>query len=369
MKTETETLSAAGWVARLGDTQELSAAEKEALTDFLRESPTHVRELMEHTFIRADLKALLLSPQQLDQWTAEARASVAGAMVFPTGRFPERRALDPRLDSVEPQDGSDIPGALPTNGSHWRNFRGYLIAASVVGVLAIGGVFVHSQMGLYTTGFGEQRTLTLADGSVVTLNTESRIRVDLSARSRSVALLQGEAFFRVAHDTHRPFLVSAADTVVHAVGTRFNIRMATEDTVVSVLDGVVKVTDSEGARVPASEVTLREGEEARIARHPGAYGGKTTPPIKKLDTAAVLHAASWTQGRLEFEDAPLKDVLAEFQRYRHFDVDIDDDTSRELEITGSFESHDPESVLAYIATIQGIVVEKTGPRSYHIHRR
>lgn len=354
----TDTLSAAGWAARLGDAQELSPAEKAALADFLRESPLHVRELIEHTFIREDLKALPVSRQQLDRWVAGARAAVAGTAA---------ESIDPRPNLFPAR-----PAYGRRTGSARRHSRKYLIAASLAGVLfALGSLFVHSQLGLYTTGFGEQRILMLADGSVVTLNTESQMRVTFSDHVRSIALLKGEALFHVAHDTQRPFLVSAADTTVRAVGTQFNVRMTREDTVVSVIDGVIRVTDNEEPRASDedAQVTLTKGEEARIARHRHAEPDIPAPTINKIETQAALHAASWTQGRVEFASTPLAEVLSELQRYRQFDVEIDEDATRQLKLTGSFESHDPDSLLDYLATLPGMSVEKTGSHSYRIHHR
>jgi transmembrane sensor len=398
MTTGEEKLSAAEWTAKLRDHEELTHAEKAALTDFIRESPTHVRELIEHTFIIEDLKALPIPQSDLDKWIADARSAVSGTIPFPEKRVLPSEAFHRKG-----------PRARPPRTDLGRRFT---IAASLAAVLAIGGVFLHSQIGLYTAGFGEQRTLTLADGSVVTLNTESQIKVDFSEKRRSIELQKGEAFFRVAHDASRPFFVDAKDAIVRAVGTQFNVKIAPQDTVVSVVDGVVNVslnndsssavsrllpslrgrdaggkdsvtipsasgmihnsaaTRGEGPQVPRdeSQITLTKGQEARIERHEFA-GGSAVPPISKADTPAALHAAAWTQGRLEFEATPLAEVLSEFQRYRQFDVEIDDDTTRQLKLTGSFESHDPDSVLAYIATIPGMSVEKKGAHSYFIHRR
>src|SRR6185437_3039429 len=371
MTTGTEKLSAAEWIAKLSDQQELTRAEKAALADFMRESPVNVRELIEHTCIAEDLKALAIPDSDLDRWIAAARSVVAGTIPFP-----ER--LSPSAERARIS-----PAGLG---------RRLLAAASLAAVLVGGVILLHSRIGLYNTGFGELRTLTLADGSVVTLNTESQIKVDFYDQSRSLKLRKGEAFFRVAHDTNRPFLVEVQDAIVRAVGTQFNVKIAPRDTVVSVLDGVVKVLlngDASGASRAfqsnsaansgaksggpqlagaESQITLSTGQEARIERHP-FIGGSAVPPIRKADAPAALHAAAWTQGRLEFEGAPLAQVLAEFQRYRQFDVEVEDDTTRQLKLTGSFDFRDPESVLAYIATIPHITVEKRGPHSYLIHRR
>jgi transmembrane sensor len=365
--TAKEKLSAAEWTAKLRDHEELTHAEKVALTDFIRESPTHVRELIEHTFINEDLKALPIPQSDLDKWIAEARSTAAGTIPFPEKQGSRSEACHREVERVQ---------------SHRNSLgRRLLVAASLAAILTIGGVFLDSQRGLYTTGFGEQRILTLADGSVVTLNTESRIRVDFSDKQRTIELQKGEAFFRVAHDAGRPFFVDANNALVRAVGTQFNVKIAPQDTIVSVVDGVVKVslnkdssTVSSNAATPGEgqqllhderQITLNRGEEARIERH--GFTSSAESPMTKTQTPAALHAAAWTQGRLEFEGRPMAEVLSEFQRYRRFDVEIDDAATRQMKLTGSFESHDPDSVLAYIATLPGLNVEQTGPHSYVIH--
>jgi transmembrane sensor len=342
MKTDRDISSASGWVARLGDGPPLTAEENAALTDFLRESPVHVRELIEHTFVREDLASLPISAEQLDHWVSEARQPASQPIVFPARTGSQDR---------------------PAPGAPRRSPRFLLLAAaSLFAFLAAGGTLFYLLRGLYSTGFGEIRTLVLSDGSVVTLNTESQIRVHFSAQDRSITLLGGEALFRVAHDTGRPFLVNVSGGVVRAVGTQFNIRMAQQGAVVSVLDGVVRVTSE------AAPVTLSRGEEVRIAslRDPARHAHVS---VSRIESGAALHAASWTQGRIEFEDTPLTQIVAEFQRYQHLSVEVDGDATRQIRLTGTFDAHDPDSAMDYIATIPGVAVDRLGPQAYRIRRR
>jgi transmembrane sensor len=208
--------------------------------------------------------------------------------------------------------------------------------------------------------------ITLADGSVVSLNTESALKVDLSSSRRAITLLKGEAFFRVAHDPSRPFEVLARKATVKAVGTQFNVRMAPQATVVSVLDGTVEIREpapmgaSPGA---ASAMRVRKGEETQIPL-PDRRAERTL--IARTTTRAAQRAAAWTQGRVDFDATPLIDVIAEFQRYQIVSVQIDDRASQELKLTGSFDVHDPDSALAYVATIPGMVVEKQGEHAFRI---
>ncbi len=282
-----------------------------------------------------------------------------------------------------------------------RPVKPLLTATALVAVVSAAALgYWYWRSGVYSTDFGEQRTLTLEDGSVITLNTESRIRVRLSARERVITLTKGEVFFQVAHDARRPFWVSADGAVVRAVGTQFNIRIAPVDTVVSVVEGVVKVTLSEGSMTPqaiapvatqeaavdpgnglrraddmpaatagsafgAGEVILNRGQEALIERH-AVDDEPVAPAIRKRETALTLHSAEWTLGRYEFAATSIRDVLTEFKRYRRFRVQFGDADIGQVKITGSFDTRDPEAVLDYIGTIPGISVERTGPQSYSI---
>jgi transmembrane sensor len=220
---------------------------------------------------------------------------------------------------------------------------------------------------------GEQRILTLVDGSVIELNTDSALKVRFTKHRRAIHMIKGEAFFRVAHDTSRPFVVSAGEASVKAVGTQFNVRMSSDSTLVSVVEGTVEVRDdtpdAEAASAAAeSVVRVTTGEEASI-RSVGPQDSTKRLAVAKIAASSAQRSASWTRGRVEFENTPLVDVLSEFQRYRDVHVLIDDDSIRQLKLTGSFDAHDPDSALAYIATLPGMTVEEIDAHTFRIHRR
>ena len=183
-------------------------------------------------------------------------------------------------------------------------------------------------------------------------------------------MTRGEAFFRVAHDVTRPFIVSAGDADVKAIGTQFNVRLAKDATLVSVLEGTVEVRDDTaaadaGSGMPGLKVTT--GEEASITR-PRFNAQNAHLALAKLSNASPQRAASWTRGRVEFENMPLDDVLKEFRRYRNVQVLVDDEDIRQLKLTGSFDAHDPDSALAFIATLPGLVVKQIDPQTYRVTR-
>src|SRR5690606_14686343 len=124
--------------------------------------------------------------------------------------------------------------------------RRYAAAASVVilaGALLL--VFVPTRPQVYSTGIGEQRTVKLADGSIVHLNTDSSLRVEYSPATREVHLVEGEALFVVAKEPARPFRVEAGQTTVQALGTQFNVYRRAGGIEVSVIEGAVRVADKQ----------------------------------------------------------------------------------------------------------------------------
>jgi transmembrane sensor len=342
-------ISASEWLAEAGD-DTLTVAQKAALADWLRESPVHVRELVQATLIHQDLAKLRISPEQIESWINNAKAA---------RQEPIKIALA-------------VPNEHPSHTvSQGLRRPLWLAAAGLAGILLSAGLVFHWQAGRYSTAFGEQRVVTLSDGSVIELNTASALKVEFTKHQRSIHMINGEAFFRVAHDTARPFVVSAGEASVKAVGTQFNVRMSSDSTLVSVVEGTVEVRDVTANAPTAgagSTVKVTTGEEVNItpANQPAL---NKRLPVAKISASAAERSASWTRGRVEFESTPLVDVLSEFERYRDVHVLIDDETVRQLKLTGSFDIHDPDSALAYIATLPGMTVEQMDAHTFRIRRR
>lgn len=152
----------------------------------------------------------------------------------------------------------------------------------------------------FETGTGERRSVTLADGSRLELNSHSAVSLQLSDTERRLRLHRGEAFFTVAADPSRPFVVEANQGTVRALGTQFNIDID---------DGQVTVTVAEHG----VEIALAGSATARLeAGWQLAYGqSRFAPAARPVDLAA---AASWRHGRLVYHDVPLRRVLRDFER-------------------------------------------------------
>ncbi len=177
----------------------------------------------------------------------------------------------------------------------------------------------------YRTALGATSILPLADGSQATLASDSRIDVRLSRQQRHVALEQGEAFFSVAKDRDRPFVVAAGDHDVVAVGTRFSVRRDGSDLRVVVTEGTVRL-ESRGATRPAA---LLPAGSIALVRHDDVL-------VRSVPLEDAEHLLDWRQGLLAFRDTTLSEAAAEFNRYNARKLVIGDAEAGALRIGGSF---------------------------------
>jgi len=225
-------------------------------------------------------------------------------------------------------------------------------ALLVVAVGAVTWIFVsRSGWQVYETEFGGFQRVALADGSTAMLNTNSRIRARMSSGRRESVLDRGEALFTVAHDTRRPFDVTAGDTVVRAVGTAFSVRLRDQEQVdVIVTEGRVAIDppdDSLDSKLPQPVAlptmsTLAAGETVSIKAH--------RLKVRKIVDEDVTRRLAWTQGRIWFDRVTLAEAIAEFNRYNRRQLVIDDPAIAELHIGGAFAATDLDSFVAALQT-------------------
>jgi transmembrane sensor len=235
-----------------------------------------------------------------------------------------------------------------------------LAAAACVLVVAAWGLAtflpaaVNSGTTLYSTAIGEQRSIALADGSVVELNTQSAVRTRFTATERAVELVNGEAIFRVAKDPQRPFMVISGAARIVAVGTAFNVNARSGGAVVTVLEGRVRVSNR--AELTSAAEVLAEPEELEVARGEQA----TIVPSQPISRLALLETetvTSWTQRRLVFEDEPLSSVVAEFARYYDAKIiRIADAALGARRITGVFDAGDPGALVQFLENYSDVEI-------------
>jgi transmembrane sensor len=233
-------------------------------------------------------------------------------------------------------------------------------AAITLAVLAGTSYFLLSPQ-RFQTALGEQRSVVLNDDSVVTLNTSSSIEVRMAKDRRTVTLLSGEALFQVAHDASRPFDVKTGDTTIRAVGTQFDVDRRAAGTTVTVVEGKVAVFTAPGISKDgeAGNLPLTAGEQLTLA------------PQSKSHTvrANVAAATAWTQRKLIFEHRPLGEVAEEFNRYNHQIIDIRSPELRSEEVTGVFQTNDPDSFMTFLAKIPDVNIERSADKQRFVVTR
>ncbi len=220
------------------------------------------------------------------------------------------------------------------------------------------------------TTSGENRDVLLSDGSVVTAGAQSVLWATLTDDSREVTLERGEAFFRVAKDPARPFIVKAGATTVVAVGTAFNVRRTGDRVVVGVSEGTVKVD----ARVPAAQsvaplqpqrpvirtARLSVGHQLSIDASDGSAS------IQVIDAIGI---ATWREGVLRYRNEPLRSVIADVTRYSARDIVIANPQIADLRVTGTVFADDVDSWLQGLETALPVRVVRAPDGSARLEAR
>jgi transmembrane sensor len=234
----------------------------------------------------------------------------------------------------EPGDGeSTVPADLLERRVDRRRavWAGGAIAASVAAMVL--GLTLRSQPPeQIETALGEMRRVPLQDGSLAAVNTDTKLAVDLQPNSRNVRIDQGEAWFQVAKDKTRPFVVAAGDVRVRAVGTAFSVRRLDEGADVQVTEGVVEVW-----------TVGREANLAKVSAGTRTYVAYASGSAASSENrAAIDRTLSWRDGQLVFDGDTLGDAAAEFNRYNAVKISVAPELSGE-KVVGRFRTNEPEA--------------------------
>jgi transmembrane sensor len=311
---------------------------QQALDIWLAESTAHrVAYLrLSHVWQRADRLSVLRSPEpQVNQKT-----TVAGLPHFPTQRVAAglrllhvwQRADRPSTPrSPEPQAKQKITAARAPHSSMQRVAAGMVVAVALGagwfgwhGLNEDAGPNVH-----YSTAVGARESVALADGSHLILNTNTRLRAEVGKAGRMVWLERGEAFFEVAHDSSRPFVVLAGDRRITVLGTRFSVHRRGDEVDVVVEEGRVQVAPQLAqANVKPMVVTRNQKVVSE--------GGNVLVVLKPA--AQIVNELSWRQGKLVFDQMTLAEAAAEFNRYNVKKIVIADPAVAAMRIGGSFDT-------------------------------
>lgn len=236
----------------------------------------------------------------------------------------------------------------------------YAVAASVVAVALGLGLFSGlNQPSPYTaefsTALGERRHVALPDGSVVDLDSRSRIQVRFEKNRRGIELSEGEAMFSVQHDSSRPFVVEAGSGKVTVTGTRFDVRRGSADTRVVVEQGTVKVQGRSAADNDFISLT------AGLGTHVDAQG--------RVAAAYAVNPAeltAWRSGKLVFNNASLSEVAEQVSRYRDKPLKVASATVGNLRLTSVFKSDNTDALLKALPSILPVAVRTLDDGSQEI---
>ncbi len=351
---------AAEWLQVMGGTP--TDADRSGFAAWVARSPLHLEELLMAQLVERELAAsAALKAFDLDAVLAQAQAQdnvVAlhdAPVVAPAAR--------------------PAPAATVARGRR-RRF-GWALAAGVAACAVLLGSWKLLQPEVpvyqYASAVGEQRSIALADGSMVTLAPASYIAVRFSAGVRDIELRDGEATFDVAHDSSRPFRVHAGDNIVQAVGTRFTVNRLPSGTLVAVSEGKVKVTATgnwleslwrdDAATLEAGKAkveslgrpaALSAGEQARI---PQGQQAMLRMPLE------VPNEPADGKRRLSFRNDTLADIISEFNRYNPRPIVVTDPLVREQRYSGVFYADDADSFLQFLECCSQLRVSRQPDRN------
>jgi transmembrane sensor len=368
---------------RSGD---IDAAGRREFYDWLRTSPEHMRAYLE-------LAAIWNEGMTLDAGRVFEDAALAAALLEQDTIAPIRpQHVDTRSkqEDVDSQSNMETEHRVPRVLTGTR--RVFAWAASVMVTVLAAGYWYAYVRNTYMTGVGEQRTLTLNDGSRIELNSETRIQVAYNDGERRINLLDGQALFHVTHDFSRPFIVHTKTTDIRAVGTEFDVYEQVTGTTVSVVEGRVAViasmrmlplprvgeglpigknggnftydsggdavTGAPSAPVGGTQATENGGRMFLAAGEQGIIDSRGT--LARTANPNIAAVTAWTQHQLVFKGTALRQVAAEFNRYNLRRLVIGDSQLGELKITGTFSSTDPTSFIRFLEARPDIVVTQTG---------
>ena len=348
---------AAHWAVTL-DAGPLSHADRLELIDWLKASPVHLDEfLMAMSLFEGAGVADLEKSMVIGEILAEISAADGEVIALGAG---ERQALSADEDDEVARDA-------PSRRAWW--WGGAAAAAAALFLVVFGALqFMPTPIDpaaddmVVATALGEQRSVTLEDGSIVYVNTQSAIRVRYTDAVRLVELERGEALFEVEKDPARPFRVVAGDTVAEAIGTTFNVRFIDNEAEVSVVEGTVAFSKAglDFATLDEGDRTIGEIDAGAVASLGRVEDGQMilsagtkiamaqTEIAPRLETANADAVTAWTVRKVVFNEDDLSTIAEEFNRYNRQRLVVVGDELGRLRFSGTFAADDPESFVAFL---------------------
>lgn len=346
---------------RVGDADVQSRARFDR---WLRQSPEHIRAYLEIARVYHELSTL-----------GSEQVANLNELIALAQRDANVVRLEPKApDEPEKPSTAHESASCDRSGSRRRLSRWIPASVAAVAVAGLATWIALPRYPTYSTGVGENRTLTMADGSTITLNALTDIRVRYTKAERVIDLMSGQAFFQVTANKYRPFVVHGGFAVVKDVGTQFDVDRAARSTTVTVVEGLVALysdrasaSHGDSSSTPAEPrqdsgtspaVILAAGEQAVVSEH-------------EITTQAHVNtgaATSWLKHRFIFDGSHLSDVVDQFNRYNSRQIILDDAGLDALRISGVYSSTDPDSFLRFLGAQPGIAVTQVNG-AIHIDRK
>lgn len=234
-------------------------------------------------------------------------------------------------------------------GRQWRGRRRTRVAAAVLAIALVAlPVTMMLRDPVYETGRGEQELVQLADGTRLTLNTDTRLSVSYERDQRRVALSRGEVYFDVAHTPDRPFVVEIDEDNVRVLGTSFLVRRDGEATQVALVSGSVLVTPGGADALTRNAITLSPGERLQWGQGAG----------NRIDRPKLDNFLAWRRGELVLEQMLVADAVAEMNRYSRTPLVLNDRRVAGARISGVFKTGDSETFAHTLARLYGLQIHR-----------
>lgn len=303
-----------------------------------------------------------------DRSTRMDRACQAWQARSPANRLAFERCTDLWMDAAGLNRSSVASPSASRAQEDWQRagqFQPRHWAVALTTALLVGVLWLQPwrDVDTYATAVGEQRLVVLKDGTRMSLNTATKVRVEFGTAQRTVNVQGGEALFEVAKDTSRPFVVRAAGTEVTATGTAFVVRMAPDgkgvgDALsVTLIEGQVVVRDAAGGATGAllrPPVVMAAGERMRLHRQDGVAAPGTATQVDRPRMDQLL---AWKRGEAVFDNVSLPEAVAEMNRYSPMPITLaGSDAPSGLRVSGLFRTGDNASFARAMAALHGLVV-------------
>lgn len=314
-----------------------------------------------------DVASRYILRREAEEWSetdqAELEAWLSASMAHRAAylRLKHGWAQADRLAALRSQ------GVTQRQPAWWRRRDSLLaIAAVSTGILALSVPFMRGALeqgfadvaeAAYATPVGGFKTVTLADGSHVELNTSTQLRTEVTHDRREVWLKRGEAFFKVTPDAGRPFIVHAGNRKITVLGTSFSVRLDGDEVSVSVVEGKVRL---EAVGAPATAPT--ETVPPTLTRGELAVARGSEILIATDAAARVDRDLAWRHGMLSFDQAALADVVGEFNRYNVRQIVVEDPAVASIRIGGTFKSSNTDAFLRLLQSAYGLHVAEDGEK-------